>query len=316
MRASRLVELLLHLQVRGQLSTADLAARLEVSERTVARDVEALASSGVPVRSVRGPHGGYRLDGGYRTRLTGLAGDEAGVLAFLGLGSAAADLGLDGDLDLARTKVWAALTGEAREQAQRSAERFHLDPVRWYGTPEPAPLLPDLAAAVWADRQVLLTYVRDGRETIRTVDPLGLVLAWGDWYLVALRDGERRTYRASRVRGVTTTDEPARRPTGFDLGARWATARAELERRHELLEVRLRVLPAVLPRLRRLVAVVGQDHVDVRAVEPVELVVPLEGETWALTCLLGLGAGVEVLAPPALRQRLAQETTAAAARYR
>ncbi len=316
MRAARLVELLLHLQVRGRMTAAELASRLEVSERTVARDVEALAAAGIPVSSVRGPQGGYRLDGGYRTRLTGLGGAEAGVLALLGLGAVAADLGLEGDLELARTKVWASLTGDARAQAQRTAERVHLDPVRWYGTPEPAPLLADLAAATWADRQVRLTYARDGREVATQVEPLGLVLAAGDWYLVALREGARRTYRASRVRAVTVTDAPVSRPDGFDLPAVWAQARASLERRHDLIEVRLRVDAVALPRLRRLVAVQGQHLVDMRTVEDrVELAVPFEGQSWATTCLLGLGAAVEVLAPADLRERVAAEARGAAARY-
>ena len=308
--------MLLLLQVRGQATAAELAARTQVSERTVARDVRALAAAGVPVTSVRGPHGGYRLVGGYRTRLTGMTDAEAGVLAFLGLGAAAADLGLAGDLELVRTKVWASLTGDARASAQRTAERFHLDPVRWYGTPEPAPLLPDLAAAVRADRRVRLAYARDGRESVRTVDPLGLVLAAGDWYLLGLSDGQRRTYRASRVRSVTVTEEAVVRPEAFDLARAWDEARRDLERRHELVEVRLRVRPEVLPRLRRLVAVPGQDRCDVTTVGgPVELIVPFEGEGWALTSLLGLGAGVEVLAPEPLRARLAQEVRAAAARY-
>lgn len=168
-----------------------------------------------------------------------------------------------------------------------------------------------------ADRRVLLAYARDGREVVREVDPLGLVLAAGDWYLVGLHDGRRRTYRASRVRAVTVTDQPAARPVGFDLAAAWVEARRDLERRHETVEVRLRVDPAALPRLRRLVAVDGQDRVDTSAVGgPVEVTVPFEGETWATTCLLGLGGAVEVLAPAHLRARVASEVRSAAERYR
>ena len=149
-----MMSLLLHLQVRGQASAAQLAELLEVSERTVQRDVEALAASGVPVQSTRGPAGGYRLDGGYRTRLTGVGLDEAGALAFLGLAGPAEQLGLGEMLEGARMKVWASLTGEARDRAGRTAARFHLDPVRWYGTPEPVPCLTRLAEAVWRDRGV------------------------------------------------------------------------------------------------------------------------------------------------------------------
>src|SRR5690242_5051694 len=210
-----MMTLLLHLQVRGQASGTELADLLEVSERTVQRDVEALVASGIPVRSHRGPAGGYRLDGGYRTRLTGVGLDEAGALAFLGLAGPAQQLGLGEVLEGARIKVWASLTGEARRRAGHTAERFHLDPVRWYGTPEPVPHLSRLAEAVWRDRRVRLRYVTGGRETTREVDPLGLVLAAGDWYLVALRDGARRTYRVSRVRAVDVLDQPVERPEGF-----------------------------------------------------------------------------------------------------
>ncbi|WP_207783974.1 helix-turn-helix transcriptional regulator [Micromonospora globispora] len=258
-RASRMVTLLLHLQVRGQASGSELARQLEVSERTVQRDVEALVAAGVPVRSTRGPAGGYRLDGGYRTRLTGVGLDEAGALAFLGLAGPAEQLGLGDMLEGARIKVWASLTGEARQRAGRTAERFHLDPVRWYGTPEPVPCLTQLADAVWRDRRVRLEYVRDGRAATREVDPLGLVLAAGDWYLVALRDQQRRTYRVSRVRSVELLDEPVVRPAQFDLAETWAAARRELEDEEQTsVEVTLRVAARALPRLRRLVPVHGQ----------------------------------------------------------
>lgn len=218
--------------------------------------------------------------------------------------------------------MWAALTGEARERAQRSAERFHLDPVRWFGTPEPTPCLGELADAVWHDRRVRIRHVRAGTVVARTVDPLGLVLAAGDWYLVGLRrsngadDAERRTYRVSRIRAVELLDEPAHRPAGFALGAAWAAARRDLERRHDVVEVTVRVDAAALPRLRRSVAVAGQDRVDVTAAGGrVELTVPFEGESWACTVLLGLGAAVEVLAPPGLRARIAGQLHAAAAQY-
>src|SRR5262245_5016768 len=212
MRASRMMTLLLHLQVRGQVSGRELADRLEVSERTVQRDVEALVAAGVPVRSMRGPAGGYRLDGGYRTRLTGVGLDEAGALAFLGLAGPAQQLGLGEILEGARIKVWASLTGEARERVGHTADRFHLDPLRWYSSPEPVPCLTQLADAVFRDRRVRMEYVRDGRPAMREISPLGLVLAAGDWYLVAMRGEQRRTYRVSRVCSVELLDEAVDRP--------------------------------------------------------------------------------------------------------
>lgn len=315
MRASRMMSLLLHLQVRGQVSGKELAERLEVSERTVQRDVEALAAAGVPVRSTRGPAGGYRLDGGYRTRLTGMGLDEAGALAFLGLAGPAEQLGLGEMLEGARIKVWASLTSDARDRAGQAAERFHLDPMRFFGTPEPVPCLTQLAEAAWRDRCVRIEYVREGRASTREIGPLGLVLAAGEWYLVALRNESRRTYRVSRVRSVEVLDESVVRPPGFDLAESWAEARAELEDDGTGIEVTLRVAPRSLPRLRKLVTVDGQALVPVTSTRTIELTVPFDNEWWAFDSLLRLGGDAEVIAPADLRSRLASEFTAAAARY-
>jgi predicted DNA-binding transcriptional regulator YafY len=310
-----MMTLLLHLQVRGHASGAELARQLEVSERTVQRDVEALIAAGIPVRSTRGPAGGYRLDGGYRTKLTGLGLDEAGALAFLGLSGPAQQLGLGEMLEGARTKVWASLTGEARDRAGRTAERFHLDPVRWYSTPEPVPCLTQLADAVWRDLRVRMEYVRNGRAVTREVAPLGLVLTAGDWYLVALRDERRRTYRVSRVRSVELLDEPVKRPAEFDLAQWWAEARKELEEEKTAVEVTVRVSPRALPRLRRMVPVHGQAVIPVIATEETEVTIPFENEPWAVEALLSLGSGIEVLGPASTRRRMATELRAAAAHY-
>jgi predicted DNA-binding transcriptional regulator YafY len=310
-----MMTLLLQLQVHGQVSGRDLARQLEVSERTVQRDVEALAASGIPVRAVRGKAGGYRLDGGYRTRLTGVGLDEAGALAFLGLAGPAQQLGLGEILEGARIKVWASLTGEARQRARHTAERFHLDPVRWYGTPEPVPCLAPLAEALWRDRRIRLRYVRDGQASTREVDPLGLVLTAGDWYLVALRSGQRRTYRVSRVDSVELLDDPVVRPDGFDLAESWTRARRELEDERIAIEVTLRVAAGALPRLRKQVAVRGQDLVPIAATDPVTVTVPFESRTWACEAILSFGADVEVLAPAAMRRRVADAARAAAALY-
>jgi predicted DNA-binding transcriptional regulator YafY len=311
-----MMSLLLQLQVRGQASGQELARQLEVSERTVQRDVEALVGAGIPIRSTRGPAGGYRLEGGYRTRLTGVGLDEAGALAFLGLAGPAEQLGLGEILDGARMKVWASLTGEARQRARHTAERFHLDPVRWYGTPEPVPCLPRLAEALWRDRRIRMEYVRDGRAATREVSPLGLVLTAGDWYLVALRDEQRRTYRVSRVRSVELLDDPVVRPAGFDLARAWTDARQELENERTPVEVTLRVAARALPRLRRFVPVRGQAAIPVAATADVELTVPFENEEWACEAILGFGRAIEVLGPPAMRRRIADEARAVAALYR
>ncbi len=212
-----MMALLLHLQARGHCSGKDLARLPEVSERTVQRDVEALVAAGIPVRSSPGPPGGYRLAGGYRTRLTGVGLDEAGALAFLGLAGPAEQLGLGELLEGARIKVWASLTGQARDRTRHVSERFHLDPARWYGKPEPVPWLPQLAGALWRDRRTRIEYVRDGIAVTREISPLGLVLASGQWYLVAQRDEQRHTYRvlaSAQLSPAASCDAPAcRRPS-------------------------------------------------------------------------------------------------------
>src|SRR5262245_52930524 len=202
MRASRLVSLLLLLQNRGQLTAAEIASELEVSERTVYRDVEALAAAGVPIYAERGPHGGVRLVEGYRTRLTGMTSDEAGAVFLSGLPGPAAELGLGTVMTAARLKVLAAMPTELPARATRPVARFYLDAAGWFRPDEAVPHLPLLAEAVWESRVVRAAYDRGDEITERLLEPLGLVLKGGTWYLVARREGEVRTYRVTRVRGV------------------------------------------------------------------------------------------------------------------
>lgn len=215
------MSLLLLLQTRGQLTAAEISERMEVSIRTVHRDVASLAAAGVPVEAVRGPAGGYRLAGGYRTRLTGLTADEAEALFAAGMPGPAAELGLGHELAAARLKLLAALPSELQERASRAARLFHLDTRGWFRAEDRVPHLPELSAAVWRGCRVRMRY-REGQKTVRrTVEPLGLVLKGGAWYLVAHRSAGMRVYRVSRVASVRALDEEFERPTGFDLGAFW-----------------------------------------------------------------------------------------------
>jgi predicted DNA-binding transcriptional regulator YafY len=307
-RASRLLELLLHLQNRGGLTAAELARELEVSVRTVHRDVEALSAAGVPIYAERGPQGGIRLVDGYRTRLTGLTGDEAEALFLSGVPGPAAELGLGTVVAAARLKVLAALPPELRSRAARLVERFHLDVAGWFQAGEPVPHLAPLSAAVWEARRVSIAYERGDATVERTLEPLGLVLKGGVWYLVAGVDGQPRTYRVSRVSRAAVLDDVFRRPADFDLAAFWSESSSAYERDAPRLAVELRIRPDRVWRLRDLA---GGAAVD--AAEPLpdpdpdgwlRLRLRLEWPNEVPALLAAVGDGLEVIGPPELRVRI------------
>ena len=222
MKASRLISLLLLLQTRGGMTAQELADELEVSVRTVYRDVESLQIAGVPVYSDRGSLGGYRLVDGYRTRLTGLTGDEADALFLAGIPGPAAELGLGSVVAAAELKVLAALPPEISSRVASLRERFHLDAPTWFHGQESVPYLAAVAAAVWDDRRLQIRYMRWKGETTRTVNPLGLILKSGMWYLVAESGGQVRIYRVSRILSLVELEENFVRDPSFDLARFWA----------------------------------------------------------------------------------------------
>ena len=305
MRASRLVSLLLLLQTRGQLTAAELADRFDVSIRTIHRDVEALGDAGVPVEAVRGPAGGYRLARGYRTRLTGLTAEEAKAL----FAAPAAELGLGRVLADARLKLLAALPAELQERAERSARLFHLDTHGWFRGEDKTPHLPALAAAVWQGKRIRARYREGARVVQRTVDPLGLVLKAGAWYLVAHRTAGMRVYRVSRFASVRLLDEPSRRPDDFELVAFWDEWSTAFERNRPRFDVRLRLPRAAVAFLRPLAHPDGRAALDAISRKPpheqIDLTVPFEHVDTAYRELLTFGADLEVLDPPELRKRIA-----------
>ncbi|MFH8565368.1 helix-turn-helix transcriptional regulator [Streptomyces sp. NPDC017988] len=319
MRADRLLALLLLLQNRGRMTAPELAEELEVSVRTVYRDAEALAASGVPVYAERGPAGGFRLLDGYRTRLTGLTDDEADSLALAGMPGAAADLGLGAELATAQLKLTAALPTGLGERSRRIQERFHLDAAAWFRTAEPAPRLAVIAEAVWRERVLTARYRRWGGEVDRELHPLGLVLKAGNWYLVASADGNVRTYRVSRFLAVTVAEEPCVRPAGFDLAAYWEEASRGLEARVLRSTARLRVSRSGLRLLPAMFgaagarAVEGAGEADAEGWAEVDLEV--EELPVAVSDILRLGLEAEVLGPPALRAEVAASVTGLAQRY-
>jgi len=319
MRASRLVSLLLLLQTRGQMTAAELAAELEVSIRTVHRDVDALAESGVPIYAERGLHGGIRLVDGYRTRLTGLTADEAEALFLSGIPGPAAELGLGTVVAAARLKVLASLPGELRGRATRLVERFHLDASGWFQAGEPVPALSTLADAVWNGQRVDIDYDRGQTIANRRLEPLGLVLKAGVWYVVALADGQARTYRVSRVKRATALEERFERPADFDLAAFWAESSAAYEREVPRVDVILRVDPDRLGHLRDAVGSGAVDAAD-RLPEDdpagwIRLRLRLDWPDEVPARLLAAGSSIEVLDPPEIRDRLVRIARRVLERY-
>lgn len=319
MRASRLVNLLLLLQSRGGMTGSQLADELEVSVRTVYRDVEALSEAGVPIYAERGPHGGVRLVDGYRTRLTGLNEDEAQALFLSGLPGPAAELGLGTVVAAARLKVLAALPPELRARASRLTQRFHLDAPGWFRPAEPVPHLETLAAAVWEERRVTVAYRRPDRIVDRSLDPLGIVLKAGIWYLVATTDGQVRSYRVSRVEGVTVTEERFQRPPHFDLVAFWDEAIAAYQESLPQIEAILRVRSSAIDWLATSIGdpawATATRQPDPAGEDWVRVMLRVETIESALADLLRLGPRVEVLEPQTLRQAVIDEARAVLSAY-
>jgi predicted DNA-binding transcriptional regulator YafY len=318
-RASRLVSVLLLLQARGQLTAGELARELEVSERTIHRDVEALSASGVPIYAERGAQGGIRLVDGYRTRLTGMTGEEAEALFLAGMPGPAAELGLGTVVAGAQLKVLASLPPELRVRASRLVERFHLDAGDWFRRSQPVPHLGALSDAVWNAHRIAIDYDRGEGPTRRLLEPLGLVLKAGTWYVVAAVDGQIRTYRVSRVVAAEPTTERFERPDGFDLARYWAEAAEAYEREVPRIEVDVRVRPDRMGILRDAVGNAALDAAEYLT-EPdpegwLRLRVRLDWPDEAPLTMLRAGPWIEVLGPTDVRARVASAARAIAARY-
>ncbi|MEV4356361.1 helix-turn-helix transcriptional regulator [Nonomuraea sp. NPDC004186] len=323
MRASRLVSILLLLQTRGRMTAQDLAERLEVSVRTIYRDVESLHSAGIPLYGDAGPKGGYQLLDGYRTRLTGLTADEAESLFLAGLPGPAAELGLGAVVTAAQLKLMAALPVELRDRAGRIQERFHLDAPTWYRDQDPVTYLPAVADAVWNERRIQVRYRRwkAPQEVERRLDPYGLVVKAGRWYLVARAGEDVRTYRVSQILDLHPLPEGFTRPDGFDLAAYWQGYLAEFEARLRRGEAVLRLSPRGVARVPDLMTPGVVAAARESAQPPDEegwtrVTVPIESIEHALAEFLRLGTDAEVLAPAELRDRMATTAAELAARYR
>jgi len=311
MRADRLLSALLLLQAHGRLTGRELARRLEVSARTVHRDMEALSAAGVPVFALRGARGGWQLDEDWRTRVPGL--DESELRALL-----MAQPRVIGDVRLARAaeraleKLMAALPVSLRAQAASIRQRLYVDTTGWRGTNENLAMMPIVQDAVTRDRKLAIRYWRAGRERVeRAVDPLGLVAKGSAWYLVAHTPGGFRTYRVSRIEEAKLLDRPCERPPDFDLAAYWKSSTKEFQDGWPRYEATLRLEP----RTAKWVTMWRIAYPVEQVAEPdsagwATLRVQFDHEDEACFVVLGLGPRADVIEPARLRDRVAAEAAA------
>lgn len=320
MSASRLLSIMLLLQAKGRVNATALAQELEVSVRTIYRDINQLSAAGVPVFAERGSTGGFQLLDGYKTQLTGLTSEEASALFLLGLPAAAADLGLGEAMSGARRKIDAALPAERRRGADAVASRFHLDTTGWFKPIEKPEMLPALARAVFRERRIVVRYNSWTAESVKDLAPLGIVLKAGVWYLVALgRRGSPATYRVSSIRALEMTDVEFERPAGFDLEAYWTVAVEELASRLHQGTATLRVSERGFELLGRLSPEAVRAAENTRTQPDAEgwtvVEIPVERTDNAICDILSLGVDAELLAPPALLEALTQAVSCLAGRY-
>jgi len=319
MQASRLLSILMLLQSRGRMTAPALAQALEVSTRTILRDIDQLSAAGVPLWGQPGRQGGFQLQAGWSTALTGMTEPEAQALLLAGLPGAAAELGLGGAAVSARLKLLASVPLPLRDLSNRVAQRLHLDPLDWYRAPDEPRFLQEVAHAVWHAQRLRLRYASWTGEAERTLEPLGLVIKAGAWYLVARRAAQTavrtyRTYRLASIQALRATGEGFVRPADFDLPTWWRESAQRFEAELRRLEVRVRVTPRGLGWLRNARLL----HAPLPAPpegQGTELSLAFESEEMAARQLLAFGAELEVLAPEGVRRAVANQARAVGALY-
>lgn len=308
MRADRLLSIMLNLQVHRRLTARELARRMEVSERTIHRDMEALSGAGVPVVAERGSGGGWMLMEGYRTNLTGLNETETQTLFLLKPSNLLEDLGLNKASDTALVKLLAALPALSRHSADYARQRIHVDVTGWSRTQESVPHLHTLQEAIWQERKIFFAYGQSEECTSeRLADPLGLVAKGSVWYLVAVVENDLRSYRVSRIQNVRVTEQPCVRPKDFDLATHWQESSEKFKATLPRYQATMRVHPAVFPRLR----FAGRfAHIE-QTSQPddegwIRVTLRFDVEEMACEYALSFGSRLEVLEPVALREKVAR----------
>ena len=307
------------LQSRGRMTAEALAEELEISVRTVYRDIDQLSASGVPVYADVGRNGGFALLEGWRTRLTGLTPPEAKALFLAGLPGPAAELGLGEAMADAELKLLAALPADWQDEARRVSSRFHLDPRGWFQPTETVEALRQIADAVWSERQIAVTYESWTKVTDRVLEPLGLVLKSGLWYMVAQTDGQPRTYRLENIRAMAITDLTFARPKDFDLAAYWAESTAQFEKDVYKGVAEVRASARGVKRLKEMNSTY-RTAIEVSGAVPdqagwITVTLPVEETSWTASLFTRIGADLEVLSPPELREAMADVARRMAALY-
>jgi len=292
------------LQTQGRRTARELAEELEVSERTIYRDIEALSIAGVPVYAVRGPGGGCDLLNSYRISLTGLNDDEVRALFMVSIPAPLAQLGVSQKLKTALLKLTTAMSTTPQHLEQWVRQRIHVDVVPWVQPEEPVPHLGVLHQAVSQDRRIQLTYqLHFDAQAAWVVDPYGLVTKAGVWYLVCAREGKIRVYRVSKVLEVKAQDDHFDRPEDFELADCWKAWCSEAEKSRPHYLVKARLLSELLPYLRRYFGDSVDNSYEHAGSQEEWITTNLHFETFesARNRILGYGRAIEVLEPEALR---------------
>lgn len=304
MRADRLLSILLLLHVNRRMTSRELAERLEVSERTIHRDMEALSAAGIPLFAERGTGGGWFLPEGYQPNLTALNKNEIQTIFLTNPTRLLQDLGLEGASEAAYLKLFSALPPVFRRDAEYARQRIHVDGAGWHSSAESVPHLRTLLEAVWEERKVTFSYKKEDELVERLADPLGLVAKGSAWYLVAAVDGDLRTYRVSRVIGATITDQSSTRPESFDLAAYWEQSMANFKANLPRYPAVIRVAPSVWSRLKtaRYVQIERAETPDENGWR--KLAADFETLETACEYALGFGPLLEVIEPAELREKV------------
>lgn len=307
MRADRLLALVLQLQAHGRMTGKDLAEKLEVSERTVHRDMEALSTAGVPVFAVRGAGGGWQLDPEWKVQVPGL--DEAELYALLMTQPRnVGDPGIAASATKAFNKLLAAMPSGLRNRAATIQKRLYVDPAGWWGSPEDMRFLPVLQNALIQDRKLTIHYQRyDGEDSVRVADPLGLVAKGMSWYLVANTTKGFRTFRLSRIRDVQVLDLPCIRPADFDLENHWKQATASFRESRSRFRVTFTTDKETAKYIHQYCKPVREEVLDQSWKSVIRMELTFSDEQEATFILLGLGSKVEILHPENFRKQIDDE---------